>query len=96
MIDKFFSEGQGPLRFEDLCNALLEASDVLKSHSRIFDIIAYLFLLASGKRINPQDQPYFHFLAEGYDFRAILKRMREDSKVPCAGETILDEVLTSK
>lgn len=97
MIDKIFDEkDQSPLRFEHLHDALSEASEVMKFDIKTFDILGYLMLLASGKRISPKEIPYFNFLASNFSFRSILKRMREDPKVPCAGEAILDEILVSK
>ena len=97
MIDKIFDDkDQSPLRFEDLHDALSEASEVMKFDIKTFDIVGYLILLAAGKRVNPKEIPYFNFLASNFSFRSVLKRMREDPKVPCAGETILDEILVSK
>jgi hypothetical protein len=96
MIDKIFDKkSRDPVTFEDLHAAMLEASDVAKLHFKSFDIIAYILILASGKSIAPQERGYFDFLAMDFDFRRVLKRMRKDPKVPCAGETILDEILAS-
>ena len=91
-LSKLF-ESDDSLGFEHLNESLLEASDAIKFYIRCFDIVSYLMILARGLSVSDTDLDYFKELASDFDFRLALRRMRDDVKVPCAGESIINDVL---